>query len=225
MSRVLTAACASLCIVFAALPAQAGVQIAGDYLESRTCDVYTGPCFANGEIGLNGHEAILAWSIDRGQHEGVDLSGLKVVMALKASDTLAFGGGLAANPDPIRSIVLVDERASTAQREALVSFARLRAGKVAGETVRVTALPITMTLDHVDAIATLKVGKVVEIKTRAMAKGDCVCTNESIFYPPLTKVENYLPAYNLENKFSASGLGSSWSNPNTRSAFLATFAY
>ena len=32
----------------------------GDYLETRTCDVYTGPCFANGQVGLTGNDAIMA---------------------------------------------------------------------------------------------------------------------------------------------------------------------
>ena len=30
--------------------------ISGDYLEVRSCDVYTGPCFANSEMGLTGKE-------------------------------------------------------------------------------------------------------------------------------------------------------------------------
>ena len=32
-------------------------QISGEYLESRTCSVYTGPCFANAEMGLAGNFA------------------------------------------------------------------------------------------------------------------------------------------------------------------------
>ena len=204
---------------------QAGVAIEGDYLESRTCDVYTGPCFANAEIGLTGREAIMAWSIDRGQFNGVDLSGLKVVLAVKASDTLAYGGGLVSNPNPIRSVALLDNRASAAQREALLAFAQHAAGKVAGKVVRVENVPIEMNMDHVDHLATLKVAKTVEIKTRMMKTGHFVCTNESIFYPPLTKVDNYVPAFNLVHRYAAGGLGTSWSSPNTRSAFLATFAY
>ncbi|MBI5757839.1 MAG: hypothetical protein HZA46_04910, partial [Planctomycetales bacterium] len=39
-------------------------QITGEYIEARTCDVYTGPCFANGEVGTTGNEAVLAWKVD-----------------------------------------------------------------------------------------------------------------------------------------------------------------
>jgi hypothetical protein len=50
-----------------------------------------------------------------------------------------------------------------------------------------------------------------------------VCTNEIVYYPPLTKVENYAPAFTLEGRYSGRGLGVTWSQPQTRSAFLATF--
>ena len=34
-------------------------QIAGDYVETRSADVWTGPCFANAEVGLAGDQAKL----------------------------------------------------------------------------------------------------------------------------------------------------------------------
>jgi hypothetical protein len=63
------------------------------------------------------------------------------------------------------------------------------------------------------------------VLTRQLGIGDCVCTNEMIFYPPLTKVDNFAPAYTVDGKFSGRGLGVRWSTPKARSAFLATFAY
>ena len=33
-------------------------QISGDYLETRSADVYTGPCFANAEVGLTGNDEV-----------------------------------------------------------------------------------------------------------------------------------------------------------------------
>ena len=44
--------------------------IKGDYIEARSADVYTGPCFANGQVGLVGNEAILAWKIKEGEWKG-----------------------------------------------------------------------------------------------------------------------------------------------------------
>jgi hypothetical protein len=203
----------------------AGEAVSGDYLETRTCDVYTGPCFANAEVGQAGQEAVMAWSIEKGSHEGVDLSGLKVVLAVRGSDTLGFGGGLTINPEPIRSVVLVDEKASASQRDALVQFAKYHAGPVAGEVVRVKHLPIEMSLDHEEMVGKLQAGREVAITTRKLMHSDCVCTNEMRFYPPLADINDSEPAYTVSGKFSGRGLQGQWSNPDTRSSYLGTFYY
>ena len=121
----------SLCVVvvLAASTAARAAEISGSYLETRTCDVYTGPCFANSQVGLTGQQAILAWSIDEGRYQGVDLTGLKVVMTVRAADTLGFGSGVVIHPDPIRSVILVDEQATPEQRDALAAFARERTAR------------------------------------------------------------------------------------------------
>ncbi len=217
----LFALAAATVVLSATAAAQAGVK--GDYLEMRTCAVFTGPCFANAEVGLAGQEAFLAWNIESGDHNGVNLAGLKVVLALKASDTLGLNGGMVVKPYPTRSVILVDEKANDEQRAALVDFAKAQAGKLAGTVMRVEALPIDMKLDHVEMVASLQAGKEVSMTTRKLRDGDCVCTNEEIYYPPLAKVQNYAPAFTLNGSFSGKGLGSQWSAPGTRSAFLATF--
>src|SRR5438876_942593 len=45
--------------VFAAAPttgAPPAAEIRGQYVEARTCDVFTGACFANADTGLTGNE-------------------------------------------------------------------------------------------------------------------------------------------------------------------------
>ena len=51
-------------------------SIYGDYVEARTADVYTGPCFANSEVGLVGELAVFGWKINKGSWHGVSLDGL-----------------------------------------------------------------------------------------------------------------------------------------------------
>jgi hypothetical protein len=208
----------------------------GDYLETRTCDVYTGPCFANAEVGLTGKEALLAWHIDSGTFRDVDLSGLSVVMAVRSKDTLGsdavgYGSGLVKQQaqqqdkqaEPVASVLFVDRKATTEQRTALVEFARARAGSVAGDTLRVSPAAIDLTVDHVEMVGKLRVDSIIEVQTRKLGGHDCVCTNEIVFYPPLTDVENAAPAYTVEGRFHGRGLGSQWSNTKSRSSFLATF--
>ena len=79
-------------LLLAAVPAagegiSAG-QISGDYAELRTADVWTGPCFANGEVGLTGNDALMAWRIRKGTWNSVALDGLSVVAVVHARSTL-----------------------------------------------------------------------------------------------------------------------------------------
>ena len=209
-------------VVVGILPGVASAQVTGDYLEMRTCDVYTGPCFANAEMGVTGREALLAWSIDSGKHNGIDLSGLKVVVAVLASDTL--GDSIVTKVDPIRSVVLIDASATCDQRAALLDFAVSHAGKLAGKVQRVDSAEISLKLNHVDMAAELKAGDEVTLKTRKLGKGDCVCTNEERYYQPLVKIDNSAPAYTLLGKFAGGGLGANWTHLG-RSSYLGTFSY
>lgn len=115
--------------------------IAGDYMEARTADVYTGPCFANSEMNLAGKQAVLAWRVSRGAWQGVPLDGLAVVAAVRAAATLGdpYGGPL----DP-RAVILVDERATAVQRDALVAFAHSMAGNLLASVASVSSAPIEM---------------------------------------------------------------------------------
>ncbi|HVW02548.1 MAG TPA: DUF1326 domain-containing protein [Planctomycetaceae bacterium] len=214
--------CCALALMCAGSTAFAA-RISGDYIEARTCDVYTGPCFANGEIGLTGREAVLAWKVDKGEWNGVSLKGLGAALVLKASDTLGKNASFNSHPQPIKSVILVDEQASPEQREALVAFVRESAGELADEVVRVDSAPITLTADHLTGRGVLKAGEAARIETRGVRKGDCVCTNETVFYPPLTKVENVQPAFSLQAGYEGAGLNSTWLTVGNRGAFLATF--
>ena len=59
-----------------------------DYLEVRSCDVYTGPCVANAEMNLSGKEGMLVWSVREGTWKGTRLDGLSIVAVVEADGTL-----------------------------------------------------------------------------------------------------------------------------------------
>lgn len=198
-------------------------EITGEYLEARSCDVYTGPCFANGEIGIAGKEAVMAWKVDEGKWSGKDLSGLGVALIVKANDTLAFGGSFYSNPDKITAVIVVDDRADPEQAQALVHFVKDNARQLAYDVVRVEKAPITLSNDHLSGKGVFSAGKLAKIETRKLGKGDCICSNESVIYPPLTKVDNAHAAYTVNMSYEGKGLNSTWSSVNKRSAFMATF--
>lgn len=198
--------------------------ISGEYLEARTCDVYTGPCFANGEVGISGKEAVMAWKIEDGSWAGQDLAGLGVALIIKANDTLGFGGTFHVNPDKISAVIVVDENADAAQKKALVEFVKENSPKLmTSDLVKIETAPITLTNDHLSGKGLFAAGKLAKIETRALAKGDCVCSNETVIYPPLCKVDNAHAAYTLNMTFAGKGLDRTWTSVNKRSAFMATF--
>ena len=192
-------------------------------MEARTCQVYTGPCFANGEMGLTGNDAIMAWSIDKGSRDGVKLDGLKVILVINSEDTLGHFGIEGAGK--VKSVILVDENASEAQHEALVSLACEKAGKAGENVLRVDRSPIDMELDRTELTANLQAGKKVKLVTRKARKGDCICSNESAFYPPLASISSFVPGVAIDGEFKGRGLGTNWTIPGSRSAYMGLFEY
>ncbi len=214
--------CASLSQVRAAEKI-ATPQLQGVYMEARTCQVYTGPCFANGEMGLTGKDAIMAWAVEKGIYNGVKLDGLKVILVINSQDTLGHQG--IAGAGKVKSVVLVDEKASDEQQEALISMAREHAGKAGESIVRVDRSPIDMTLNRTELTGNLAAGKAVKLVTRKARKGDCICSNEAAFYPPLAQVTSFVPGVTIDGGFKGRGLGSTWSIPDSRTAYMGLFEY
>jgi hypothetical protein len=206
------------------LAASAAAQITGNYVEARTADVYTGPCFANSESSLTGKLAVMGWSVTKGSWDGVRLDGLSVVGVIKANSTL---GDLAYSSYPVKGVLIVDEKANPEQRLALQSFARHMGGDLLTDIVKVDYSPIDLSFANNNLhsmAATLKAGNLAEIRTRAMVEGDQLCHNEVTWYPPLTRLSHSMPAFTLANSFHGEGLGTTWSSPDKRSAFLGTFS-
>jgi hypothetical protein len=222
MKTLVTALLSVSAVFSASVPAS---QIRGEYVEARTADVYTGPCFANGEVGLVGDLAVFGWRIDKGQWEGTNLDGLSVVGVVRASSTL----GDVVNPVyPVKSVLIVDDRANPEQRLALKAFAKRMSGDLLQDIVRVEYQPIRFDVQDNNvhtATATLTAGNLATIKTRKLADADQVCHNENVWYAPLTKVDHAMPALALANSFKGQGLDTQWSSPDKRSAFVATFHY
>lgn len=221
ISVLVAAACVlSGSIVLAGIAAPAAIE--GNYLEARSCDVFTAACFANSEVGLTGEEAILAWDLKKGSYRGVDLAGLKIVAVIRASGTL---GDANAVVYPARSILFVDSKADAAQSDALVCVAKENAGRLLEDVIRIEKVEIAMSFDSERAgFATLRAGDAVAIETRAILHSDMRCGNDTAYYGPLTDVDNSVIALTEHDMFSKQGLGVTWDDGGRRNAWLATFS-
>jgi len=197
-------------------------QIRGDYIETRSADVYTGQCFANGEVNLAGKEAILAWHVQDGSWDGVALDGLTIAAAVRASATLGDPYG---NPYPAEAVLLVDEQANPQQRAALVHFAQRMGGELLKNVEETLPAQMEMIVNHErHGVALLRAGQFATVQTRSLGDHDHVCGNEVTFYPPLTEVSHSMPAVAVTDAYRGPGLGESWDSHGRRSAFVGTFA-
>src|SRR5258708_22879278 len=183
----------------------AAQQIRGDYIETRSADVYTGQCFANGEVNLVGNEAIVAWHVESGSWDGVALDGLTVAAAVRAKATL---GDPYADPYPAESVLLVDEQATLQQRATLMNFAHQMGGELLNHVGQVIVAPMEMVVNHErHGVALLRAGQFATVQTRSLGEHDHTCGNEVTFYPPLTAVAHSIPPVAVTDPCPGPGLG------------------
>jgi hypothetical protein len=211
-----------LCVALLVLSTSAvGQQIRGQYIETRSADIYTGQCFANGEVNLVGDEAILAWHVQSGSWDGVPLDGLTVAAAVHANATL---GDPYANPYPARSVLIVDDQATQQQSSALVAFAHQMGGELLRHAEQVIPAPMELVVNSEHhGVALLRAGQFATVQTRPVNDKDHLCGNEVTFYPPLTQLTHSMPAVALTDSYRGPGLDVDWESHGRRSAFVGTF--
>ncbi|WP_165253158.1 DUF1326 domain-containing protein [Paludisphaera soli] len=226
------------CLLPAASPdTSVANRIAGDYVEARTADVYTGPCFSNAEIFITGHQAVLAWKVTEGSWKGVKLDGLSIAAAVVGTTTFSQDDAKAA-----RSVLVVDEKASPAQHDALIEMAKTLGGDRLKNVVAVRTSGLIVTVEDdpgtpdADAHkahggmpraphALFSAPGLAEILTRPLDADDHVCGNETVEYQPLSSGVRALPAYTLRHKYAGDELNTLWNDPNCRSSFVGHFSY
>ncbi|WP_165075347.1 DUF1326 domain-containing protein [Paludisphaera rhizosphaerae] len=213
-------------------------RVAGDYVEARTADVYTGPCFSNAEVFITGHQAVMAWKVNEGSWKGVDLKGLSVAAAVVGTSTFSQDDASAA-----KAVVIVDDQATTAQRDALVAMAKELGGDRLKNIVAVRRSPLLITVEghetasHSAADAHANHGMphapqalvsapgLAEILTRPLDADDHACGNEVVAYEPLSSGVQALPAYTRRHRYEGGELESRWNDPNCRSSFVGRFSH
>lgn len=234
MIKTLAALFGAVAVAGSSVAGAAGIR--GEYIEARNADVYTGPCFSNAEVLIYGNQALMAWKVAEGSYKGVDLSGLSVAAAVRGSTTFSED-----KPAEARSVLIVDEKATEKQREALVAMAKELGGERLAQVVEVKTSRISFKIEaHSEADtaeqkhaahgmphaprASFWAPGLAQIVTRPLDERDHMCGNEIVAYPPLSKGTEVQPAYTLDHEFKGKGLNVSWDDPNCRSAFVGRFA-
>jgi hypothetical protein len=210
-------------------------EIRGDYVEARTADVFTGPCFSNAEVFIYGNHAVMAWKVTEGSWKGVDLQGLCVAAAVNGTTTFSED-----RPQEATSVLIVDSSASGSQREALIDMAKTLGGARLAQVKRVASAKMSLKLeDHAmspnasshaahnmpqSPRASFWAAGLAQIVTRPLDERDHACGNEVIAYPPLSNAVSAQPAYTLGHAYQGAGLDNRWDDPNCRSSFVGHFS-
>jgi hypothetical protein len=203
----------------AVLAASGTTTISGDYVEARTAEVFTGGCIMGSEGEAAGREAILAWRVGRGQVNGVALDGLSIVAVVAGNNNLGTHELGGAAPTKVRSVLRLDERATPAQREALVAMARALAPAMLADVVDVKAVPIAFTR-NADRL-TVKAGEAsLDVATQIDHSPTCGAIQ---WFTPLATTTQSTLGHTTSEAWSGSALGTQWSMGDKRASFYGTF--
>jgi hypothetical protein len=154
-------------------------QVEGRLLEVCTCGVLC-PCWVGADPDGGTCDSALGWHIDRGTIQGLDVSGLTFAISVHIPGNVLAGNW--------RALAYVDEKATPAQQDALLSvFTGKLGGPIAdlaaliGEVVGVERVPITFAVDQ--GKGTLIIGQRVqaELVPFTGATGELTTLNESVF--------------------------------------------
>jgi hypothetical protein len=211
---------ALLAVAPLALAASSGTtSVTGDYVEARTAEVFAGGCIVGSEGEAGGREAIMAWRVGRGQVNGVALDGLSIVAVVSSDVNLSTHeiGGVA--PTKIKTAIRLDDRATPAQRDALVAMARSLAPSVVRDVIDLKAVPISFTRDA-DRLSVTAGEASMEVETKVDHSPNCGAIQ---WYDPLAKLTGSALGHTKSEAWTGSSLGTQWSMGDKRASFYGAF--
>jgi hypothetical protein len=205
---------------FGLLAAGGKGSVSGAYVEARTAEVFTGGCIMNSEAETMGKQAVLAWKVDRGTFNGINVDGLSVVAAISGDRNLGMPE-MGGEKPVVHSALYVDQNANAAQRLALVAMANELSKGIVGTIVQVTQAPITFA----DSGGEIQVSTgPVALEVSKHMTHDPTC-GAQLWFHPLASVDAATLGLTAQHSFTGSSLGTKWSDPNKRSSFFGSFRY
>lgn len=153
-------------------------HVEGRLLEVCTCKAIC-PCWVGDDPDGGVCESSLAWRVDSGTVEGVDVSGLTLGLSVHIPGNIFAGSW--------KAVVYVDDQASQEQQDALLKvFTGQLGGKIAdlagliGEVISVERAPITFAVEG--GQGTLKIGQSIEARLKPFTGPTGTTTlNDSVF--------------------------------------------
>lgn len=154
-------------------------EVEGRLLEVCNCEAIC-PCWVGRDPDAGTCDSILAWAVDRGTVQGVDVSDRVVGLSVHIPGNVLAGNW--------KAVVYVDDRCTPEQQEALLSvFTGKLGGAIAdlaaliGDVVAVERVPITCTVQEGEGVLTF--GDVAEARLTGFtgATGQSTTLGDSVF--------------------------------------------
>ena len=191
------------------------VSLRGDYVEVRTASVFAGACHFNGEVVTTGRDAMMAWKVNSGNWQGVDLTGVRVIAIVNATANLAESNAAR------QSEIIIDSEASRAQALAMVNALKEKYAASLGNVMAVRSAPISFERNgRTYAVMTNDAA----INVEAMPNDLCCKMPNLVWYKPLVGLENRKVGYTSKALYSGRIVGEPWSRSGENSAFYGSFS-
>ena len=189
--------------------------VTGRCVEARTASVFAGACHYGSEATTGGREALIAWRFDAGSHQGVDLTGVRVAAAIASDRNLAELEGAR------RSILFVSDRATPAQRTAVLDLLRASYGATFGKVLEERSAPIEVAFEG-DRYR-VACGERLELAGTLLPDRACCRMPYAVWYRPLTPIAGAVVGENRVFRSTERTLGEVWDRPDENAAFSGTF--
>jgi hypothetical protein len=168
-----------------------------------------------------GRDAIVAWKVTAGAVNSVALDGLAIVAVVVADRNLGSRDLGAPPPSIVRSVLLVDANASTAQRNALVAMVRRLAPDLTREVVSVKPVPIAFAREGSEL--RLSAGDArLDVTTTFEHSPTCGATR---WFDPLAASTRVEIGFARSHSWTGAALGAQWSQTDRKSSFVGTFEF
>lgn len=223
MKQTIALAAAAALVATAALQASdpPPSTASGDYVEVRTAEVFTGPCMLGNEADSLGREAILAWRVSTGSVNGVALDGLSVVAVVAGDKNLGMHELGDQAPREVKSVLMVDHRATASQRTALVDLARSLSPALVRDVVDVRAVPVAFTRGASDVRVAAGEAS-LDVTTEFEHSPVCGAMQ---WFNPLAATTKAQLGFARANAWSGAALNTQWRQLDRKSSFVGTFSF
>ena len=206
------------------VPATTGATpVTGRCVEARTASVFAGACHYGAEATTGGREAVIAWRFDAGTRSGVELAGLEVVAAIAGEANLADSGTAR------RSVIFVSDRASPAQRRAVLDLVESAYGSILGRVLEERALPLETSFEGESYRVTCRGSRsisespTIELAGALLPDRACCRMPYAVWYRPLVPISGALVGENRTFRSNERALGQVWDRPDENAAFSGAF--